>query len=173
MGASRIATALAVCLAASTAATVAGAETKPLARAGTWEAFGGTTLKGRPVCGVSQEVGGRYFGLKLYSGGDTFTIQVGTKEWKLADKAKIKVVLRFDANKPWNATGTAFHFEDGDSGLQFEVNKSEVTPFMSEFRTSATLRLEFVGSNLADWSLSLSGTGAVSDAFLSCNKGLK
>jgi len=88
-------------------------------------------------------------------------------------QARIKVVLRFDAHKPWNATGTAFHFEDGDSGLQFNVNKSEVTQFMSEFRTSATLRLEFVGSNLADWSLGLAGTGAVSDAFLSCNKGLK
>jgi hypothetical protein len=169
MGASKIAMALAVCLAAATA----HAETKMLARAGTWEAFGGTTLKGRPVCGVSQEVGGRYFGLKLYSGGDTFTVQVGTKEWKLADKAKIKVVLRFDAKKPWNATGTAFHFEDGDSGLQFNVSKSEVTQFMSEFRSSATLRLEFVGSNLADWSLSLAGTGGVSDAFLTCNSGLR
>ena len=152
---------------------MARAETKTLASAGTWEAFGGTTTKGRPVCGVSQEVGGRYFGLKLFSGGNTFTIQLGTKEWKLADKAKIKVVLRFDANKPWNATGTAFHFDDGDSGLQFDVNKSEVTQFMSEFRASAALRLEFVNSNLADWSLSLAGTGGVSDAFLNCNRGLK
>ena len=169
MGADKIAMALAVCLAAATAY----ADTKTLAEAGTWEAFGGTTTQGRPVCGISQEVGGRYFGLKLYSGGETFTIQLGTKEWKLDDKAKIKVVLRFDAHNPWNATGTAFHFEDGDSGLQFNVSKSEVTQFMSEFRASAKLRLEFVGSNLADWSLSLAGTSAVSDAFLTCNRGLK
>ena len=173
MGARKIVTALAVCLAATTASSVAGAETKTLAEAGTWEAFGGTTTQGRPVCGVSQEVGGRYFGLRLYSGGETFTIQLSTKEWKVADKAKIKVVLRFDAHNPWNATGTAFHFEDGDSGLQFHVNKSEVTQFMSEFRASTTLRLEFVGSNLADWSLSLAGTARVSDAFLTCNSGLK
>src|SRR5262249_39268251 len=105
MGADKIAMTLAVCLAAATAY----ADTKTLAEAGTWEAFGGTTTQGRPVCGVSQEVGGRYFGLKLYSGGETFTIQLGTKEWKLDDKAKIKVVLRFDAHNPWNATGTAFH----------------------------------------------------------------
>ena len=71
------------------------------------------------------------------------------------------------------STGTAFQFEDGDSGLQFHVNKSEVTQFMSEFRASTTLRLEFVGSNLADWSLSLAGTARVSDAFLTCNSGLK
>ena len=32
---------------------LAWADTKTLARAGSWEAFGGTTTKGQGVCGIS------------------------------------------------------------------------------------------------------------------------
>jgi hypothetical protein len=160
---------LAVCLAAS----MAHAETYTLAQAGNWTAFGGTTHSGRPVCGVSQEAGSRYFGLKLYSGDATFTIQVGSKEWKIADKLNIKVTMRFDANSPWNAVGTGMHFSDGDAGLEFGVNKSEIDRFMAEFRNSNQLRLQFQNAGMADWALSLVGSNAVNTAFQTCIRNLK
>ena len=69
------AAALAACLVVASA----GAETATLAKSGIWEAFGGKTESGLPVCGISAEPRGRYFGIKLFSGNDTFTIQLGTR----------------------------------------------------------------------------------------------
>jgi len=115
--------------------TPAEAETKQLAKAQSWEAFGGTTANGRGVCGISAEPGGRYFGVKVFAGNDRFTIQMGTPEWKqLPPDQKITLHMRFDANAEWNAPGTSFRFEDGDMGLQVFVNRSEMDAFSSEFR---------------------------------------
>jgi len=64
------------------AASPAAADVKTLAKAQSWEAFGGTTDTGRGVCGISASPGGRYFGLKFYAGNDRFTIQMGGPDWK-------------------------------------------------------------------------------------------
>jgi hypothetical protein len=149
------------------------ADTKTLARAGSWEAFGGTTINGRGVCGVSAEPAGRYFGLKLFAGGTTFTIQMGTKEWKLENGTKLPLTLRFDNNSPWTATGTVFHYEDGDAGLQFTVKREEIDTFAQEFRASSTLRIQFENNMPAPWVLGLEGTMAVNSAFQNCMKSLK
>ena len=149
------------------------ADTKTLARAGSWEAFGGTTTNGRGVCGVSAEPSGRYFGLKLFAGGNTFTIQMGTKEWKLDDESKLPLTLRFDNNSPWEATGTVFHYEDGDAGLQFTVKREEIDIFAREFRDSSTLLIQFKGNRVPPWVLGLEGTMAVNSAFQNGMKSLK
>src|SRR5262249_15248244 len=111
------------------AATAAWSDTHSLARAGSWVTFGGTATNGRGVCGISAEPGGRYFGLKFFAGNETFTIQMGTKEWKAENGEKIKVELRFDSNPVWRANGTIFHFEDGDTGMQFSVKRDELDNF--------------------------------------------
>ena len=145
------------------------AETSTIARAGNWEAFGGTTTKGRGVCGVSQTTGdGKYFGVKWFSGYDTFTLQLGWKEWNIEDGSKQDIVMIMDSNPPWRATATGFHFEDKDAGLEFTINKSEIDNFTREFRTSAALRMQYPGGNATDWVISLAGTGAVSDALQNC-----
>ncbi len=153
--------------------SAAHAETSTLVRAGSWEAFGGTTNTGRPVCGVSRDVESKYFGLKLYSGDATFTIQVGAKDWKITDGAKFNVVLTFDTRSPWNGPSTGMHFSDGDAGLEFTIKKDQIDLFMTEFRGSNQLRVQFQNATLADWTLGLSGSNAVSEAFLKCNRGLK
>jgi len=151
----------------------AAADTKTLARAGSWEAFGGTTTGGRGVCGISAEPAGRYFGLKLFAGGQTFTIQMGTGAWKLDKGRKVPLTLRFDGSPTWRATGTAFHFDDGDAGLQFDVNRAEIDTFAREFRDSSTLRIVFENNILPQWIMGLEGTLAVNTAFQSCMKSLK
>ena len=144
-----------------------------MVRAGSWEAFGGTTTTGVAVCGVSRSVDNSYFGLKLYSGDDSFTIQVAAKAWKIDDKAKINVILTFDAQSSWNGPSTGMHFSDGDAGLEFTVKKSQIDLFMTEFRSSNQLRIRFENTGIADWVLSLTGSNAVSEAFLKCNRSLK
>ncbi len=156
-----------------TIAPAASAETNSLARAGSWEAFGGTTTGGRGVCGISAEPGGRYFGLKLFAGVQTFTIQMGTGQWTIENGTKVPLTLRFDSNPIWNATGTAFHFEDGDAGLQFDVNRSEIDTFAREFRNSSQLRIQFQDSLFPQWIMGLEGTLAVNSAFQGCIRKLQ
>jgi hypothetical protein len=149
------------------------AETSLITKAGAWQAFGGKTTGGRPVCGVSQSAGDRYFGLKFYAGDSTFTVQLGAKSWRLENGAKQKLQMILDGNRPWTATGTAMHFGDGDAGLEFTINRSEIDQFAAEFRTSGSLRVQFTDWDVPEWSLSLAGSNAVTDAFLQCIIGLR
>jgi hypothetical protein len=147
------------------------AETNLISRAGAWQAFGGTTTSGRPVCGVSQSASERYFGLKYYSGDTTFTVQIGQKTWRFDDGAKQKLQMVLDGSPAWTATGTAMHFNDGEAGLEFTINRAEIDKFTAEFRSSSSLRIHLIG-DAAEWSIGLAGSNAVSDAFLQCIEGL-
>ncbi len=149
------------------------AETTLITKAGAWQAFGGTTSSGRPVCGVSQSDEGRYFGLKFYAGDPTFTVQIGAKGWQLDNGARQKLRMTLGGNPPWTATGTGIHFNDGDAGLEFTINRSEIDKFAAEFRNSSSLGVRFIDWNQAEWSLSLAGSNAITDAFLGCIVGLK
>jgi hypothetical protein len=155
-------------LAALLAVSSASAETKTILRSGIWEAFGGTTSTGKPICGMSAEVNTRYFGIKRIAGDDIVTIQVGTSQWKLDKGEKKQVRMIFDSSSPWNAPGTGMRFDDGDPGLEFNVSQGEVANFMREFRMSGQLVVQFPDANFPDWKLSLSGSSAVSDAFQQC-----
>ena len=170
-GAAVLAVVLAVVLGA---ASPAAADVRTLAKAQSWETFGGTSSNGTGVCGISASPGGRYFGLKLFAGNDRFAIQVGTPDWKqLPLDVKVPVTMRFDANGEWNAQGTSFRFNDGDMGLQLYVNRSEINTFSSEFRDSSVLRLKFADSRLKPWVVGLEGTSQVHSAFVTCIRTLK
>jgi len=162
----------AVALCALAFVPCARADTKTLAQAGAWKAFGGTTDSGRGVCGMSANVDDQYFGLKFYAGDDTFTIQVGTGKWKIDDRKKQQVVVLFDANAPWNASGIGMHFSDGDAGIQFEIMQNELPKFMSQFRGGKQMRLRFP-SFAADWTFNLMGTNSIYDEFQGCVLKLK
>jgi hypothetical protein len=159
--------------AAIAVATTASADTKALAKAGSWEAFGGTTTTGRGVCGISATIGPRYFGLKLFAGNQTFTIQMGTGQWTVTDGEKIGVTMRLDANPFWRATATSFHFEDKDAGLEFTINRAEIDKFAQEFRNSSQLKIQFGDNRFPEWLFGLEGTMAVNGAFQICMRGLK
>ena len=166
-------TAARFCLMAIAASALGGAalaETKNLARSGSWAAFGGTTTKGLGVCGISGSPGDRYFSLKQFSGYDTFTVQLQVPS--ITDGDKVGMSLQFDANNVWTATATGFHFEDGDAGLEFTINRSEANRFAYEFESSSQLRIRF-DSGLPQWVMGLQGTMAVSTAFKGCIRDLQ
>src|SRR5437588_446316 len=118
---------------------------------------GTCTSAGRGVCGISAEVAKRYFSVKFFAGNDTFTIQVGTPAWTVADKEEVGVTMRLDANPIWRATAVGFHFDDGDAGLQFTVNRAELDNFSREFRDSSQLRLQFQDNRFPQWIMGLEG----------------
>jgi hypothetical protein len=141
-----------------------------LARAGDWEAFGGTTTNGRGVCGISSEVGmpKRYFSVKFYAGSNTFTLQLRTAEWTANDGEKVPVTMQLDDNPIWRANGTMFRFQDGDAGVQFSIRRAELDNFAREFRTSSLLKLQFKNGRFSPWSFDLEGVAAVDSAFQNC-----
>ena len=144
------------------------ADTHVLARTGAWQAFGGTTEDGQPVCGMSSSGGGKYFGLKYYSGDNTLTIQLGNDSWTLKNKIKVKVRMQFDNNSPWNATGVGMHFSDGDAGLQFEINRKQLDGFMREFSNADHISISFPDQDVSDWHGSLEGSDTISRHFSDC-----
>jgi hypothetical protein len=151
----------------------ARADTHVLARAGAWQVFGGTTTSGRGVCGISGSPGGQYFGLKVFAGDSTFTIQLGKSGWRIADGGKQRLTMRFDAHQVWRATGTGLHFNDGDAGLEFTIRSGEMVNFLQEFGNSNVLRIVFDRSGVTPWQLSLAGTGALFDPLEICLRGLR
>ncbi len=154
-------------------AAPAWGETRPLARNGSWEAFGGTASNGLGVCGVSANENGRYFGVKLFARDSTFTIQMGTKPWQVTNGEKVGLTMQFDANPPWQATAIGMHFNDGDGGLQLSVNRTQLDRFAQEFRMSSLLRIQFAANRFAEWLMALEGTLAVNSAFQNCARTLR
>lgn len=149
-------------------ASAAQADVRILAQVGTWQAFGGTANNGQQICGVSTSGDGKFFSIKYFYGDTTFTLQLGSDGWRIANGAKQKMSMRYDSNPPWNATATGFHFTSGRAGLEATINKSQLQKFMAEFRASNELRVSFDGANVAGWWVSLAGTNAVSQVFLRC-----
>jgi hypothetical protein len=155
------------------AAGAAFANVRILAQVGDWQAYGGSATNGTRMCGVSTNSGGKYFSVKYFYGDATFTIQMGSNGWRIGNGAKQRLTLRFDSNPPWRATGTGFHFSNGQAGLELSVAKDQLTAFLSEFRASNALRMTFDGNNVSGWWVSLTGSSAVSHVFVQCILALK
>jgi hypothetical protein len=164
---------VAITVGSALAATNCLADTRVLARAGAWQAFGGTTNNGTPVCGMSSSGAGKYFGRKYFAGESTLTVQLGNNQWTVKDKVKVKVEMRFDRQSPWNATAIGMHFGDGDAGLEFDISRNQLDQFMREFRGADAIAIRFPGENVSDWRGSLAGTDAVSNSFTRCVRGIK
>ena len=150
------------------ASSTAFAETRTIATAGFWKAFGGTSESGVALCGISTSGKGLFFSLKVYKGDEDMTVQLGSSNWTVKDGAKQKLTMRFDRESPWNATATGFHFSDGDAGLEFVVKLKNLETFIIEFAKSQKLRIVFDGSNADSWNADLTGTTAVTSAFGDC-----
>ena len=153
-------------------ASVAAADVRTLAQVGNWQAFGGSSTNGRQMCGLSTSGDGKFFSVKYFYGDDTFTIQMGSKTWTIADRARQQLTMRFDGNPVWNANASGFHFSNGQAGLEFTVNNRQLKQFMNEFRASNELRVAFNNANVTGWWVSLAGTNVVSQVFARCIQNL-
>lgn len=164
----RLLTGLAAACAVTLGATAAQAEVTVFARAGGWEAFGGSSRDGQLVCGVSTKGGGKWLGVKYFKGDSTLTLQLSNSTWTAKDGLKVAISMRFDSESPWKATATSFHMSDGDAALEFEIDEDQIGTWLNEFRASDTLVIRFPNSDVADWQASLRGSSAIADRMLEC-----
>jgi hypothetical protein len=146
----------------------ADCQTTVFDRSGAWRAFGGTCDDGRQKCGVSTNGAGKYFSIDYFNGDNTLTVQLGSSDWQVKNGDKTRITMQIDNGSPWRATGTGMHFSDGDAGLWFEINRSQLDRFMDDFRAGDQLIVRFPDSDISDWRASLSGTNRVSDSFTRC-----
>jgi hypothetical protein len=155
-------------------AVSAHAGTKTTVSAGGWDAFGGTTTVGISVCGISNDaLKGKYFGVKLFANMDTFTIQLANKDWGLAKGGHYEVRMQFDQHEQWYATGQGIVFNDGDTGIEYTVRKTQLAEFEREFGDSARLRVWLLQSGTPGWVLDVKGLRAVKREFELCHRTLR
>jgi hypothetical protein len=65
------------------------------------------------------------------------------------------------------------HFSDGDAGLEFDINRSQLDEFMREFRGASQITVRFPEENVSEWHGSLEGTDSVSNGFARCVRNIK
>jgi hypothetical protein len=151
------------------APAAAPAQVAVFARAGAWEAFGGTTDDGKRLCGISTSGEGSWLGVKYFKGDNGFTIQLSSTDWTVKDGEQVKVVMRFDRLSPWAGAATGFHMSDGDAALELEVPADKLALWLREFRQSNTLLVEFPEApDVEDWKVDLAGTTAITDRMIAC-----
>lgn len=164
-------------LAACVAATAAQAKTKIVAKSGTWEAFGGTTTNGQPVCGISTTQGKvYYFGLKHFAGNQTYVVQIGNAAWRVANRKKYNLTVRFDGRARWDGAGTTMHFGDGDAGVEFRINRNQLGTFTRELFSSRIIAIHIDSGRDGGLTDLLFQAGVAADvraAFETCNRGLR
>lgn len=145
------------------------AEVVTFARAGAWQAFGGTTDEGKKLCGISTSGEGIWLGVKYFRGDNGFTVQLSSTDWTLKDGERVKVTMRFDRHTAWAGAATGFHMSDGDAALELEIPADKLALWLREFRQSNTLLVEFPEApDVEDWKVSLAGTTAISDRLITC-----
>lgn len=140
-----------------------------LYRAGAWQAFGGTTDDGKPLCGMSTAGRGSWFGVKYFKDDDGFTIQLSSTDWQVKKGEKVKMTMRFDRLSPWSGTATGFIMADGDAALELEIPANRLATWLREFRGANRLEVGFPDApDVDDWTVDLTGTTAVSDRMVAC-----
>jgi hypothetical protein len=109
----------------------------------------------------------------LFSGNDTFTVQLSNKDWNLVKGNKYDITMRFDQNRLWSAQGVGFVCGNGDPGIEYIVRRQELHEFIKDFGSSSGLVLHLPNSRVPDWTIDLTGVKAVNDEFENCNRNLK
>ncbi len=143
----------------------AWAGTYVIQRAGYWTAFGGTDDAGERLCGiVATGEEGRVFTIKRWADQDHFTLQIFKESWRIPKGVEIPVRLRFDAMETWSALADALP----PDGIALTVPDNRGEAFLREFAIANRFEMSFPEGNESDWSGNLTGSAAITMAFLDC-----
>jgi hypothetical protein len=132
---------------------------------GSWDAFTGTSDDGKPVCGVgsTNPVDNRSISLRLEIGGDSVEFQARKPTWDIPPDTPVPVVVQIGIESPWNMQGTG----DGQM-VKWTLDSDSMRTFDAQFRHAGSMTLSFPTGNEPPWTVGLSGSTAVSNAFDRC-----
>lgn len=152
-------------LLAATLAAPAQAQTRVIAQANGWIAFGGTTPGGLATCGLEtrHSGSGRHFLLQHLAGQDRPVMRLSRPGWNLRASTTQPVRIVIDNRRVFAATATGAGQE-----MSFPLAIEGPNGFEQSFRRGALIRVEFPGGPDTPWDLSLTGTNLVMGAFVGC-----
>lgn len=154
---------LAAALAALSPATV-GAQTRTIAEAGGWRAFSGTTDAGEPTCGMDvASTDDRRFLIQHYGTEPHLTVRAYRQSWRIPEATRIPVRAQIGA-QAWTATAIGAGRE-----VRWLIDRTTMDQWERAFRLGAQLTVTFQGGGTeAPWRISLTGSNAISNAFVAC-----
>lgn len=143
----------------------ATAQTRTIAQAGGWTAFGGITNDNNLTCGVdaSDRETGRHFLLQWYSPNNYLTARMIKRSWSIPRGTDIPVALRIDSGSEWTATAIGSERE-----ITWHVQVSNLDRFIEQFRRGMQMSIAFLSGNEPPWRFNLVGSNAIMNAFVRC-----
>ncbi|TCH99550.1 hypothetical protein EJV46_02420 [Roseococcus sp. SYP-B2431] len=143
-------------------AAPAAAQTRIVAQANGWSAFGGTTEGGVPTCGLeTRDPGtGRHLLLQHLVGQERPILRLSRPGWNLRASSARPVRIVIDNRRVVAADATG-------AGREMSWPLA-LEAFEPAFRLGRLMRIEFPAGPDAPWNLSLTGTNAVMGAFMGC-----
>lgn len=135
----------------------AQANTKDLATAGSWTAFGGTSDDGTPVCGIIERGHDqRALTFKWYKGNNYFTVQIFKPTWNIPSGTHVKVEMKIGDYTPWSADALG-----ASNMVEFHVSIASEPQWENELKNSQTYYLAFPSGSEPEWEGTLSGAAPI------------
>lgn len=172
MAARRLATTmLSVLLASFVGAGMATAETKVLAKAGSWEAFGGTAMdrsvkRPRVICGLKLAEADRYLSLNAYQGDFEDDLIVGY--WPRGQVDRASLALFVDKHELIRGSGDLIAFTSGGTGALIAFDVERRAKLLAQLGDGR--QIEARAGSRVGWHASLFGAATAIGAFRACTR---
>ncbi|HXT81704.1 MAG TPA: hypothetical protein VN702_19230 [Acetobacteraceae bacterium] len=141
------------------------AETTVYYRAGNWNAFTTRGDQGSPACGIfsTDPSDGRGLSLRFDIGGEDTTFTATKPAWQIPAGTAVRVVMQVGLETPWIEQARGH-----DHGIAWTLDRAAIQTFDKQFRRAGSMTLTFPDGNERPWTISLSGSTAISNAFGRC-----
>lgn len=132
---------------------------------GSWDAFSGQGSDGKPVCGVGSTNPGdnRSFSERFPIGGESVAFEVKKPTWSIPGGTQLPVVVQVGLSAPWN-----FQAIGNGQAVDWSLDRGAMQTFDSQFRLATSMTVSFPTGNEPPWTVGLSGSTAISNAFGRC-----
>jgi hypothetical protein len=152
-------------LAAAAMPASAMAQLQTYYHAGAWDAFSGRNEQGGAVCGVgnTNPSNNRRVTIRFDIGGSMTAISASKPDWSIPDGTRVTVVTQIGLNTPATQQATG----QGHS-ITWTLDPDAIRAFDQQFRNASLMTLTFPDGNEPPWSVSLSGSSAISQTMARC-----
>lgn len=147
----------------------ASAQIRTYYHVGVWDAFSGRNESGGAVCGVgnTDPTDHRRMSLRFDIGGTDTAFSVSKPAWAIPDNTRVTVVMQVGLNAPWTEQGTGH-----GQTIDWPMDRNAMQSFDIQFRDSSSMTLTFPDGSEPPWTIALTGSSAISDAFGRCIRDL-
>jgi hypothetical protein len=145
------------------------AQTQVYYHVGAWDAFSGRNQNGGAVCGVgnTNPTGSRRLSIGFDIGGTDTAFTASKPDWSIPENTQVRVVMQIGLNTPWTVQATGH-----ENSIEWSLDRNGMVPFDQQFRSATSMTLTFPDGNEPPWTVPLTGSAAIADAFSRCVRDL-